>query len=54
MGTHEMVQQALNRKFTEFDDSTKAMLSQKVAVALQEKGYFDKLSQAQNKGDSDV
>ena len=41
-----LVQSAQDKKYADFDSSTKEILSQKVATALADSGYFDRLSQA--------
>ena len=46
METKELVQQAIDKKYSDFDRSTKDILAQKVAAKLDEKGYFDRLNQA--------
>lgn len=48
MSTQELINQAQERKYTEFDIKAKEMLQHKVAQAMQEKGYFDRLDTAQN------
>ncbi|MCD6435669.1 MAG: hypothetical protein J7L15_04715 [Clostridiales bacterium] len=44
----DLIQTAAEKKYTEFEVQAKAILQQKVATALQDKGYFDRLSNAQN------
>jgi len=46
METSTLVQQAQDKKYADFDASTKEILSQKVATALADSGYFDRLNQA--------
>ncbi len=46
--TIELVQNAQDRQFTEFDSKTKEILAQKVAAAMDAKGYFDRLNNAKN------
>jgi len=46
METKELIQSAIDRKFTNFDAKTKELLSAKVAAKLQEKGYFNRLNNA--------
>jgi len=46
METSTLVQQAQEKRYADFDSSTKEILSQKVATALADSGYFDRLSQA--------
>ena len=41
-----LVQQAQDKKYSDFDASTKELLSQKVAAKLADTGYFDRLNQA--------
>ncbi len=47
MGTKNLIEQAQEKQYTDFDSGTKEMLTQKVAQKLQEGLYFDKLNQAQ-------
>ncbi len=49
METKDLVQQAQEREYTNFDQTAKDILSQKIATALQDKGYFKRLEQAQGK-----
>ena len=44
--TTTLVDQAANREFTDFDKSTKEILSRKIAEKLDTNGYFDKLDHA--------
>lgn len=44
--TNELVQQAQQRKFTDFDSTTKSILQSKVAEKLQDSGYFNRLNVA--------
>jgi hypothetical protein len=46
METTDLIKNAIERRFTDFDAGTKEMLSMKVAAKLQEKGYFDRLNNA--------
>jgi len=46
METKELVQQAHERKYTEFDIKAKEILSKKISEKLKEKGYFDRLDHA--------
>ena len=46
METKELVQHAIDKKYTDFDSATKAILSAKVATKLADSGYFDRLNQA--------
>ena len=48
METTDLVQQAQDREYTNFDATAKEILAQKVAQALDQQGYFDRLAQAQN------
>ena len=52
--TETLVQNAGNREYTEFDSNTKDILSQKVADKMQEKGYFDRLDNAQGAPSTEV
>ena len=47
--TAELVKNAQQREYTQFDLNTKDILAQKVAQKMQETGYIDRLDQAQNK-----
>ncbi|MCD6436242.1 MAG: hypothetical protein J7L15_07620 [Clostridiales bacterium] len=44
--TTKLVDHAANREFTDFDKSTKEILSRKIAEKLDTNGYFDKLDHA--------
>ena len=44
--TSTLIKNAQERAFTDFDKSTKEILSTKIAQKLQEKGYFDRLDNA--------
>ena len=44
--TATLIQSAQDKKYSEFDASTRNILSQKVAAKLAEVGYFDRLAQA--------
>lgn len=48
MSTQELINQAQERQYTEFDAKAKEMLQAKVAAALVAKGYKSKLSIAKN------
>jgi hypothetical protein len=48
----ELVHSAQERKFTDFDSTTKQILMNKISNALNDKGYFDRLDKA--KGESNV
>ena len=46
MQTRDLIQNAIDKKFTSFDSKTKEILSAKIAQKLQEKGYFARLDKA--------
>ena len=46
MKTSTLVRQAIDKKYSDFDNSTKEILAQKVAAKLADTGYFDRLNQA--------
>ena len=48
MSTKDLISQAADRKYTEFDIKAKEMLLQKMTTALQASGYNDKLDIAKN------
>ncbi len=54
METTDLVQQAQDREYTNFDNTAKEILAQKVAQSLDQLGYFDRLSQAQNETETET
>jgi len=54
METKELVQHAIDKKYTDFDSATKAILSAKVATKLADSGYFDRLNQAKGISESKI
>jgi len=46
MEIKDLVDQAVNKRYSDFDSTTKDILNQKVADKLSEKGYFERLDQA--------
>ena len=46
MSTQDLIKNAQNREYTEFDTRAKELLAKKVAEKLSQKGYFDRLDQA--------
>jgi len=43
----DLIQSAQDKKYTDFEAQAKAILGQKIATSLEEKGYFNRLGQAQ-------
>ena len=44
---NDLIEHAQERNYTDFDATTKEILSSKIAAKLNEEGYFTRLSQAQ-------
>ena len=45
--TNDLIQSAIDKKYSDFDQKTREILQQKVAQKLADTGYFDRLKQAQ-------
>ena len=53
MNSQDLVQQAQDKKYVDFDKTTKDILAQKVAQKLDQDGYFKKLDQARGISEED-